>query len=252
MRERLPQAALLGAAGDEQIAVWEDTPLEESHRHHSHLAALCPFDTLNIDDHEWRPIIERSLQHWIKKGPGMWSGWCVPWASMICSRAGMSEAAELWLEIWHRLFTNEGHGTLHDVDFAGFSLMGKGVSASKSTKLEIMQMDAGMACVAALQEMLLHVRDGVNYLFCGASSRWKQVGFEGMLTEGGFLVSARRKNGTTGPVTVQSRNRGTFRLKNPWDGEVVLRREGKKNKLFSGVVVSVPAKRGESFVLAPI
>ena len=251
VQERLPQASLVGATGEEQIALWDETPLEESHRHHSHLAALCPFDTLNIDNEEWRPVIERSLQHWIKTGAGLWSGWCVPWASMICTRTGMPEAAELWLEIWRRLFTNEGHGTLHDMDFAGFSLMGKGTSASASTKLEIMQMDAGMACVAALQEMLLHLRGGVNYLFSGASARWQQVGFEGMRTEGGFFVSAERRNGKIGRISVKSTNSGLFRLKNPWDGEATLERKGKKKRPLSGIVLEVAAKRGESFVLAP-
>jgi alpha-L-fucosidase 2 len=251
VREHLPQAALIGESGDEQIALWEGTPLEESHRHHSHLAALCPFDTLNYEDESWNPILARSLAHWIKTGPGLWSGWCVPWASMICGRSGMPEAAELWLEIWRRLYTNEGHGTLHDVDFAGFSLMGKQVSASRSTKKEIMQMDAGMACVAALQEMLLQVRGGVNYLFCGASSRWKQVGFEGMRTECGFLVSARRRNGRVGKVRVDSLVGGNFKLRNPWGSAAVLVRKGKKKTELDGEVLEVTAKKGESFVLAP-
>ena len=194
-REHLPQACLAGPVGHEQIALWEDTLLEESHRHHSHLAGITPFDTLNLDDPQLQGILDRSLHHWIEKGPGLWSGWCVPWASMIHTRIGNADAAELWLEIWQRLFTNEGHGTLHDVHFPGFSLMGKGAICAPQTKEELMQIEAGMSCVAAIQKMLLHVRKGVNYLFVGAPLHWKKVGFVGMRTEGEFLVSARRTGG---------------------------------------------------------
>ena len=104
---KLPKACLIGPAGGEQIALWEGTPLEESHRHHSHLAGITPFDVLGPRDPAWRPVVERSIAHWIRQGAGLWSGWCVPWASMIHTRMGNADAAELWLEIWRRLYTNE-------------------------------------------------------------------------------------------------------------------------------------------------
>ncbi|NKB68899.1 MAG: hypothetical protein GKR89_17675 [Candidatus Latescibacteria bacterium] len=244
LSDELPRACLQGSQGQEQIALWEGTLLEESHRHHSHLAGLVPFDVIDLDDAAWQGVVERSLAHWIRLGPGLWSGWCVPWASMIHTRVGNADAAELWLEIWQRVFTNEGHGTLHDVHFSGFSLMGKGASASPSTRLEIMQAEAGMSCVAAIQEMLLHVRSGVNYLFRGAPQSWRQVGFEAMRTDGAFLVGARRRNGRVGPVQVHSLAGGLFRLANPWDGDVRVYR-GKKEQLLTGPVLEVAMKAGE-------
>ena len=42
--EKLPKACLIGEEGSERIAIWEGVPLEESHRHHSHLAGITPFD----------------------------------------------------------------------------------------------------------------------------------------------------------------------------------------------------------------
>lgn len=244
----LPRAALIGASGQEQIALWEGTPLEESHRHHSHLAGITPFDVFDQDDPTWRGILERSLWHWIYKGPGLWSGWCVPWAAMIHSHVGNAEAAEFYLEVFDRFFTTEGHGTLHDCLYSGFSLMGMSGIQGPPHRPDIMQMDGGMGAVTAVQEMLLHTRRGVNYLFAGAPARWKQVAFDGMRTEGAFLVSARRERGVVTEVTVRSEAGGTFRLRNPWSGPTRLRRAGGEETL-SGDILATPAAAGETFTL---
>ena len=248
IRRALPLACLTGGPGGEQIALWEGTPLEESHRHHSHLSGITPFGIFDLDDPTHRGILERSLWHWIYKGPGLWSGWCVPWASMIHSHVGNAEAAELTLEFFDRFFTNEGHGTLHDCVPSGISLMG--VSAIQGTphRPDLMQMDGGMGAVAAVQEMLLHTRRGVNHLFAGAPAHWKSVSFEGMRTDGAFLVSARRERGAVLEVRVHSEAGGVFRLRNPWPGPAVVRRAGGKERV-EGAVLEIAAQPGESLVV---
>jgi hypothetical protein len=250
---RLPRACVEGGHDQGQIALWEGIVLEESHRHHSHLAGIVPFDVIDVENSQWQGIVERSLRHWIRLGPGLWSGWCVPWASMIHTRVGNADAAELWLEIWERLFTNEGRGTLHDVHFPGFSLMGKGATCSAATRGEIMQIEAGMAAVAAMQEMLLHVRRGVAVLFAGAPARWRRVGFDGMRSDGAFLVSARRLDGRVGPVRVKSLAGGTFRLRNPWarqgSGQATVQRAGGRREIVQGAVLEVATRTGEELTL---
>jgi alpha-L-fucosidase 2 len=257
--DKVPLACLEGKEGHEQIALWQGTVLEESHRHHSHLAGITPFDTLDLDDPQWRQIVDASLRQWIRLGPGLWSGWCVPWASMIHTRAGNADAAEMWLEIWQRLFTNQGGGTLHDVDFAGFSLMGRGPRDNTPKVREVMQIEAGMSCVAAIQEMLLHVRGGVNYLFVGAPRSWKKVGFSGMRTDGAFLVSARRVDGRVRQVEVESLIGGVFLLANPWGEDVGVQVQRKtlasktgKGKSYEGGVLSVETQRGEQLTIKPV
>jgi len=249
--EKLPRAALAGPEDERRIALWRGTELEESHRHHSHLAGITPFDIFDLENESQRDLIERSLADWIKTGPGLWSGWCVPWASMIHTRVGNAEAAELWLEIWERLFTNEGHGTLHDVDFPGFSLMGKGPVQHDDGRNEIMQIEAGMSCVAAIQEMLLHVRQGATCLFAGAPARWERVGFKKMRTEGAFLVSARRTRGRVGPVVVESLAGGTFRLVNPWGEGPLVWRWGKSAAVARGRIVEIEMKKGQRIRIEP-
>ncbi len=251
IREGLPRAALYGPEGREQIALWEGTILEESHRHHSHLAGICPFDVLDVDDPEWQAIYEHSLGHWIRQGMGLWSGWCVPWASMIHTRFGNADMAELLLEIWERVYTNEGHGTLHDCNFPGFTLMGAPSITTGARSSEKMQMDAGMGATTAILDMMLHTRRGVNHLFAGAPRSWKRVAFEGMLTEGAFLVDAERADGTVTRVKVHSQVGGTFRLANPWPGPATLVHPSGERQIIGGPVLEIRTDRGQTWTVLP-
>lgn len=248
---RLPKVTLAGPEDRAMVALWEGTVLEESHRHHSHLAALVPFDQIDPEDPVWRPVVERSIAHWIAKGAGMWSGWCVPWASMLHTRMGNADAAELWLEIWERVFTNEGHGTLHDVQFPGFSLMGKGATCSATTKKEIMQMDAGMSCVAAIHEMLVHEIRGVHHVLRGVPASWRDLRFASIRCAGGFLVGATRVHGRLTEVTLDATVAGTFRLASPWPGRPVRVTIGKRKTVRENAVLEIDLPRGGSAVLRP-
>jgi alpha-L-fucosidase 2 len=249
IQQKLPRACVEGESGQEQIMLWQGTPLEESHRHHSHLAGLVPFDVLDLDDPQWQPLIHRSLNHWIKQGMGMWSGWCVPWAAMLHTRLKNANAAELLLEIWERVFTNEGHGTLHDAGFPGISLIGSSLGQRRVGKREVMQMDAGMAVVAATMDMLLHARRGVYHLFSGAPQSWQHVAFSKIRTEGGFLVSAHREAGQVGEVQIVATRAGTFRLVNPWPVDVFVERDGSRETL-KGELLEVSLKEGETITLS--
>lgn len=247
--KRLPKACLMGEKGNTEIALWEGTPLEESHRHHSHLAGIAPFDILDLKDAETAGLVERSLRRWLAEGPGLWSGWCVPWASMIQTRVGNADAAVLWLEIWRRVFTNQGHGTLHNVDFPGVSLMGGRPMGELDKSHEIMQMDAGMSCVAALHELVVHERRGVTHLFSGAPAAWKDVSFRQVRTGGAFLLSAERKQGQVGTVRITSLAGGSLRLANPWGGAARLRLANGTERRVTGRVLRLRVPRGEKATL---
>ena len=260
----LPKASLFHPGGvgptgswdtrgpDSRIGLWDGRDLEESHRHHSHLGAICPFDVLDPVDPEWQPVLERSIAHWIYRGPGLWSGWCVPWAAMIHLRFGNADMAEMLLETLERVFTNEGHGTRHNGYVSGFTLMGVTPAGNRDSwgGGEIMQMDAGMSAVAAIMEMMLHTRRGVNYLFAGAPGHWRKTTFGPMRTEGAFLVSAAREDGEVTEVEVTSPKGGVFRLANPWKAPALVRRSGGRKQTVTGDVLDIPTRRGENLRLS--
>ncbi len=251
MARDLPRASLYGDSGREQIALWDGLPLPESHRHHSHLAGIYPFDTLDLDDPYWRGVVERSLATWIREGMGMWSGWAMPWAAILHSRLGNADMAVMALHIWESVFTNEGYGTLHDPAWPGFTLIGSRATASKEVRGEIMQMDAGMGVTAAIMELLLHTRAGINHLFAGAPARWHTVSFSGMRTDGGFLVGAARLGGQVTEVTVHSERGGRFRLASPWTIGAVVSRADSVGSAVAGAVLDVDMAPGETVVIRP-
>ena len=235
--ERLPKACVEQDGDKLRIGLWRGVPLEESHRHHSHLAGITPFDVIDLNDPQWQPVVEASFNRWIFRGMGAWSGWCMPWASMLQSRAGNADMSELTLEIWQRVFTNEGHGTLHDCAFNGMTLIGAGQKLSQA-RGEIMQMDAGMGAAAAIMDMLLQSRRGVHHLFAGAPLGWKRVGFRKIRAEGAFLISAQREDGIVTRVTIESEKGGVFRLANPWNDS-------------RGPILEIRLSAGESVDLLP-
>jgi len=249
IQEKVPRACLITSDGEEQIALWEGVDLEISHRHHSHLAGITPFDVFELDAPEMQPILQNSMNRWIGRGPGLWSGWCVPWAAMLHLRFDKGDAAELLLEAFQRVFTNVGHGTLHDADIDGWTLMGRSYLRKDPVRGELMQMDGGMSCTAAIQEMLLHTRRGVNHLFAGAPKAWRKASFEHMRTDGAFLVSAKYDAGQVTRVEVESPAGGIFKLANPWDGPAKVRRKGKEAETVEGKVLEIPTEPGEKLVI---
>lgn len=198
VEKRLPQ---FGVAVDqecgkgEQIGLYDGMTIRMSHRHHSHLAGLVPFDTIDLKTH-FRQV--QAAMWWLGwTGPGLWAGWSYPWASMIYTHVGEPTAAYWALKSWKLNFVNPGHGSRHNHYYHGLSIMGRMPMTRNGdfTGNEIMQMDAQMAATAAVQDMMVHERGGVVRLFAGCPDFWKRVSFENMLVEGGFLVSATRENG---------------------------------------------------------
>jgi hypothetical protein len=210
---KLPKACV----EDGEIMLWHGTPLEESHRHHSHLGALLPFEMIDPADPAWQAVVRKSIQRWIGNGMGKWTGWCMSWAAQLHTLMDNPDMAQLIIEIWRRVFTNQGHGTLHDFEFPGFTLMGAGRGKDR----EIMQMDAGMGITAAIMDCFVQSRRGVHHLFAGIPASWGSCGFENIHCECGFVVSAKRNGTRVAEVRIRNPRGGEFRLADPWQrGEV--------------------------------
>ncbi|MBC8038908.1 MAG: hypothetical protein H7Y06_00005, partial [Opitutaceae bacterium] len=211
---RLPRHSLHGEPGKEQIALWSGLPVGESHRHHSHLGGLWPFGTLDYAVPSERALIRRTLDTWTTLGMGKWAGWSLPWAAMIHARTDNGVMTEAVLELWERVFTNEGRASLHDPVAPGFTRIGRKWEPGAGD--EIMQMEAGMGAVAAIYDALVHVRRGVLHVFAGVPDAWRDVSFEDIHTEAGVRVSARREAGIVTRVRLVAVRATTVRLASPW------------------------------------
>lgn len=207
-----PQTSCVRKTGEE-IGLFDGKRLPESHRHHSHMAGLVPFDTIDFTaDARTGDIVRETFVTWTQHGPGLWAGWSMPWAAMLQTRIGQADAAVWTLKSWKWWFNDDGHASRHNPLSPGFSLIWKDPYGGRGEgEREIMQMDGAMASVAAIQEMLCHERQGVVRLFAGATEKWNDVAFSNFLVSGGFLVSARRKSGAIVSLKVKASRAGTFR-----------------------------------------
>jgi hypothetical protein len=199
----------------ERIALWEGMDLIESHRHHSHMASIYPFDVVDPLDAENRHIVQATYDNWIRQGAGAWSGWCVPWASILHNRNNEPEAAVSWLLYWYRNFLNEGHGTLHNAAFGGVSNIsspGWHNISDISQNREIMQLDAGFGALSAVLDLLVYQKQGVVYVLPKIHRDWKEFDFEGIAVEGGFLVGAKVKDHKTQQITIKSKFGGKLMM----------------------------------------
>ncbi|MEN9938580.1 MAG: hypothetical protein RLZZ387_5159 [Chloroflexota bacterium] len=241
---RVPPYALVGPEERPRIGLWRGQDLDESHRHHSHLGAIYPFRTVDPADPAHAEVVDASLRHWIARGAGNWSGWCVPWASVLCARTGMPDAALQWLRWWKDAFTNEGHGTLHNGAFPGVTSIWGWPRDERGELREIMQMDAGLGAVTAVQELLVQCRGDVVAVLPGLPRSWQALSFDGVWAEGGFRVGATVAGGRVAEVRVESTGGGRLRLAHGIGGRWEL-----DGAAHEGPLLDVETRPGQALVV---
>jgi alpha-L-fucosidase 2 len=253
--EKLPKfATVIGPASLERperlvarIALWEGMDLIESHRHHSHMAGIYPFDIIDPRALENRQVIRSTYNNWIRKGPGAWSGWCVPWASILHNRNSEPEAAVNWLIYWYRNFINEGRGTLHNAAFGGVSNIsspGWHNIPEIERNREVMQLDAGFGALSAVLDLLVHQKQGVVYVLPKIHRDWKAFDFEGIAVEGGFLISAKVADNKTQQIAIKSKFGGELSLAHGMDEKYML-----NGIEISDTILELEFQPGEEVVL---
>ena len=151
------------------------------------MAGLYPFDTVAGPDGKNPPVVNETYDRWVQMGTGLWSGWCVPWASILHTHMGNADAAAHALLSWRTFYNNPGHGSLHDAFRRGFTTM--------VWRPTIMQMDGQCAAATAVMEMMAHETGGKVEFFRGCPDSWKDVSFENLALSDGTRVSGRRLNG---------------------------------------------------------
>ena len=168
--------------------------LTESHRHHSHMAGLFPFDVVDLADPSAKSAVDRTYAKWRETGTSYWTGWCVPWAAVLELHVGNADGAVGMLRAWENHFCDAGHGSHHNSVRDGFTKWTGGES--------VMQMDGQCAATAAVLEMMAHEVNGKVEFFRGCPDSWREVSFENLALSDGTRVSARRVDGKTVQIPV--------------------------------------------------
>jgi hypothetical protein len=177
-------------------------PFAKSHRHYSHLLMIYPLHLVDPENAADRPLIEKSLAHWIGF-EGALQGYSFTGSAAMYAWLGDGDRA----------------AELMDALLARY------------VKPNTMYLEAGpvietpLSGAATLNEMLMqswsmdpfgtHIR-----VFPAVPSSWRDVTIHDMRAEGGFLVSAVRRGGVTRFVRVKSLAGNPCRIRTSLSGTV--------------------------------
>lgn len=205
-RKELEKWPALSVADDGSLALAPGHPYPESHRHFSHLLGIHPLGLINYDSEENRKLIDASVKALMAKGTRAWVGYSFAWLGNIYARMGKGEEAAESLRTFATCFClpNSFHAN-------GDQCGGK----NSGYTYRPFTLEGNFAFAAGIQEMLLQSHGAVIRLFPAVPESWKNVGFERLRAEGGFVISAKRASGQITEVVVVSERGGTLVIENP-------------------------------------
>jgi alpha-L-fucosidase 2 len=190
-----------------------------SHRHLSNLIGLYPFNLITIAGGEnENTIIQSSLKNWDSLGTKAWTGYSFTWMSCLRARVGDAEEALRNLEIFVQAFIlRNGFHANGDQTKLGYS---------KSRNRDF-TLEGNFLAAQSVQEMLLQswssqpgkLNTGIIRIFPAVSNKWKDVSFKDLRAEGGYKVSATRKNYATVSFSVQAAKTGLVHIQNNFKNE---------------------------------
>jgi alpha-L-fucosidase 2 len=196
---------------DGSLTYARDEPVEESHRHFSHLMAIHPLGLIDMGRAEDRASINASLDRTLAFGTQAWVGYSFSWMASLLARADRPDEALQYLRDYERAFTSRN----------GFHLNGDQIDAGLSAfRYRPFTLEGNFLAMDAIHEMLLRGSDEPIEIFPSVPREWNDVEFDRLRAVGGLIVSARRAAGKTVSVAITSTKGGAFTIVDPFgDGD---------------------------------
>jgi len=215
---KLPKDFVDPATGSLMFA--EGLPYDASHRHFSHAMAIHPLGQLSND----AKLMNATIDVIKSKGSAQWVGYSFSWFSAMLARAGRADEALDYLKKYERSFTLRN----------GFHANGEQTREGLSNfHYRPFTLEGNFLAMEAIHEMLLQSQGGVIRIFPAVGAEWKDVSFDKLRAEGGFVVSAERKGGRTVSYSVTATVDGSLRMINP----------------MTGLEQTTPMKKGQSIAV---
>ncbi|WP_018970896.1 glycosyl hydrolase family 95 catalytic domain-containing protein [Rubritalea marina] len=176
---------------DNGLRIGKDIPFDKPHRHYSHLLAFYPLAVLKPDAPEGVDLLTKSLDHWLdtsingaQKDTAMpVTGYTATGAASMYAMAGKPEKAYHYLD---------------------FLIQHRNVSTTTMYAEGNPVIESPLSFATALHDMLLQSWGGCIRVFRGTPKRWTDLAFHNLRTQGAFLVSAKKRDGATQFVSVES------------------------------------------------
>lgn len=188
------------------LLVAPDMPLLHSHRHFSPYMAIYPLALLDINKEQDAKLITQSLVHLENLGTRAWVGYSFAWFACLYARAKEADKAVLNLKKFAENFCS----------INSFHLNGdqKGGQYSDFTYRPF-TLEGNFAFAQGIHELLLQSKFGYIEVFPATPVSWQDVSFQNLRAEGGFLISAEKKDGKYQYVEIKAEKEGQIRLKVP-------------------------------------
>ena len=188
-------------------------PLQQSHRHLSHLLAIHPFGLLDISQgKDVERLIRRSIHHYEDLGAEGWCGYSYSWLANLQARVQNGDAAARSLHIFIKAFCSPN----------SFHLNGD------QLKKRLFWFD--LSAFHAGRQFCLrfcHPRNAVAKPYGGsacvsrcAPSIGRMPLFATCVPSGAFLVSASMEGGRITYITVRSEKGGRLKIWNPFTDQI--------------------------------
>ncbi len=180
-------------------------PLEESHRHFSHLMCLYPLHLINYDTEEHKMIYNGSIEELERFGTGRWVGYSFAMCAQIYAMAYNGNSAYQKLCDFENGFVAEN----------GFHLNGDFKNYGYTTlHYRPFTLEALYGYCDALHEMLMQDHQGYVYLFPAIPEKWSNLSFVDLRSRSGVLISAVMKNNLIKKVTLKVKDSIEIKIKN--------------------------------------
>lgn len=203
------------ASNETGLLIAPGTPLNESHRHFSHLLSFHPFGLIDVNNGNGNTgLILRSIKHVEDLGTEWWTGYTYAWMANMKARVFDGDGALRNLHIFSKAFCSPNSFHLNgDQTKSGYS----------DYTYRPFTLEGNFACAAAIQEMLLQSHTGIIRVFPALPKKWKEASFTTLRAMGAFLVSAKYENGKTTFIKIESEKGGSLQIHNPFTNRITTR-----------------------------
>ncbi len=235
------------SGGRDGIRVSENTSLGFSHRHHSHLVGLYPFNLLQYHrSEEEKTLMEESISWLEEMGTGVWNGFSFTWFASLYARIENGEAAAYQLKTFYDYICSPN----------GFHLNGdyKGVGIT-ILHYRPFTLEANLQAADAVQEMLLQSHEEDIRLFSAIPESWadERITFNNLRAQGGLTISAEWDRGAKSVEIKADRTREVSMI-NPFGGNVCVKRDGGDEIIVADACAKIKftLADGEKVKLVPV
>ncbi len=210
------------------LRIGADTSLLTSHRHFSHLLMIYPLRLLSWNNLADRPIIQQSVDHWLGLKGGH-AGYTYTAATAINASMGRGDSALKYLNIF--------------LDYLPCNTLYREAGPVIETPY---------AAVNSMHQMLLQSHGEYLNVFPAMPNTWGDAAFHQLRAEGAFLVSAKRQQGKTQWIMIESLAGSVCKIKLDFNALKLIVKGKRKHNYTIGEnnIFTIDLKKGEKITIA--